>query len=140
MASVSHLRANCTRRNITRSILHMLVSQKCCSKFLLRLRNPRIGGTINAMDLKIASFLFHWDQYHLIFTLSSMCIYYTLVSSKRSPPAARRKQIATKSIIRPTKTPLAVASNILIAVIMPLKNRNIYICINVQMLAYCTYN
>lgn len=53
-------------------------------------------------------------------------IYYTLVSSKRSPHVARRKQIAMKSIRRPTKIPLADESNELIAVIIPLKNKKMY--------------
>lgn len=50
---------------------------------------------------------------------------YTLVSSKRSPHAAMTKQIATKSIRRPMKIPLAVESNKLIAMIIPLKKHNI---------------
>lgn len=60
-----------------------------------------------------------------LYLLFLFIFYYTLVSSKRSPPAARRKQIAMKSTRRPTKIPLAVESNILTAIIMPLKNKNI---------------
>lgn len=133
MGRVSHLRANCSCCDIARRVLHMFISQKCCCELLLRLRNTRIWSTINTMNLENESFHFYyleinWSIFIFFFFFTIRSIYCTLVSSKRSPPAARKKQIAMIRIRRPTKIPLAEESNCLIAIIIPLKTNNkIYI-------------